>query len=228
MTRPAKNTISAMSSSTLLLDLIIAFQVACASAAPRTASVTSRGMPPAAAARNGRDRASPRREPWRRRPTADFHRIGGMRLADEALGLLRAEHAALKLQAALRILGQLIVVLRARSAEIALGVDVQPDRAENRLGEVRPQERQRHVLVQVVDAAQRGVSPRSFSRWPMSCSSAAHTSAGAAPACSARCALCSACSSCVMPSPSYSRPPFASYKPMICSITKGSSRSSRW
>ena len=67
-----------------------------------------------------------------------------------------AEHAALKPQAALRILGQLIVILRARRAEIALGIHVQPDRPENRLGEVGPQERQGDVLVQVVDTAQRG------------------------------------------------------------------------
>jgi hypothetical protein len=83
-------------------------------------------------------------------------RNAGVRLADEARGLLRSEHAALELEAALRILGQLRVIVGTGCAQIALRVDVQADRPENRLREAGPQERQRDILVEVVDAAQRG------------------------------------------------------------------------
>jgi hypothetical protein len=47
------------------------------------------------------------------------------------------------------------VVPRVDPAQVALGVDVQLDRVEHRVGEEAAQERQREVLVRVVDAAQR-------------------------------------------------------------------------
>src|SRR5688572_23021415 len=152
---PAKNTTSVMSSSTSRLDLIIAFQVACASAAPRTASVTSRG--------NGAEHCLEVREIRRDRagnlrrvvPEPNLHRVGSKGLADEALGVGGAEHPALELQAALRILGQPAVVVGARGAKVAFRIDMEPDGLDHHLGEMSAQERQRGVLVLVVYAAQR-------------------------------------------------------------------------
>ena len=47
-----------------------------------------------------------------------------------------------------------VVVPGVDLAQVALGVDVQLDRVEHRVGEQAAQERQREVLVRVVDAAQ--------------------------------------------------------------------------
>src|SRR5688500_2303364 len=66
---PARKVTSVRSSSTSLLDFTMAFQVACARAAPRTARVTSSGMQ-VAWLRNGQGPGSLRRRPWRHRPTA--------------------------------------------------------------------------------------------------------------------------------------------------------------
>src|SRR5688500_14901904 len=107
VTRPAANTTSVMSNSTSRLDLSIAFQVACASAAPRTARVTSSGT--------AADRAQDGGEMGEARgrgaghlggvvPQPHAHRFVGKRLADEALRFLGREHTALQFQAALGIL----------------------------------------------------------------------------------------------------------------------------
>src|SRR5687768_4870151 len=147
-----------MSNSTSRLDLIMAFQVACASAAPRTASVTSSGTAGDRAqdgfemAQAGRRRAG---HLGRVVPQPHAYRFGGERLADEALGVVRREHAALQFQAALGVLRQRLAVTWPGGAQVALRVHVQADRAEHRLWKYLAQERQRHVLVLVVHAAQR-------------------------------------------------------------------------
>ena len=56
-------------------------------------------------------------------------------------------------EAALGIGGQRIVISGPRGAEVTLGIDVQANRLEHVVGEQRAQERQREVLVDVVDAA---------------------------------------------------------------------------
>src|ERR671911_2661070 len=158
VTSPAVNTTSVMSNSTSRLDLIMAFQVACASAAPRTASVTSSGTA-GDRAQDGFEMA----EGGRRRaghlggvvPQPHAHRFSGERLADEALGVLRRKYAALKFQAALGVFRQRLAVTRPGGAKVALRVDMQPDRSEHRLRKYLAQERQRHVLVLVVHTAQR-------------------------------------------------------------------------
>jgi hypothetical protein len=79
---------------------------------------------------------------------------------------------------------------------------VQADRAEHRFRERRPQERQRHVLVQVVLAAQRRRLAAVVDQVADVVQQRGADQLGAAPSCSARCALCSACSSWLTPSPS--------------------------
>ena len=87
-------------------------------------------------------------------PLAQHDRVARRRLGDEGACLASVEHAALQGEAALRIVGQARVVAVVGLAEIALGVDVQLDRVEHRVGEQAAQERQGEVLVRVVDAAQ--------------------------------------------------------------------------
>src|SRR5918995_5137494 len=113
VTSPAVNTTSVMSNSTSRLDLIMAFQVACASAAPRTARVTSSGTA-GDRAQDGFEMA----QAGRRRaghlggvvPQPHAHRFGGERLADEALGVLRREYATLQFEATLRVFRQCLAV----------------------------------------------------------------------------------------------------------------------
>ena len=87
-------------------------------------------------------------------PLAQQHRVAGARLVEEAGRLLGGERRPLQREAALRIVGQARVVARIGRAQVALGVDVQLDRHQHRIRQQAAQERQREVLVGVVDAAQ--------------------------------------------------------------------------
>src|SRR5205809_4259434 len=86
-------------------------------------------------------------------PAPHSYGVGGERLRHEGIGLASREGAALQLQAALRILGQGFVVRGLQRAQRALRVDVQPDRLDHGGREERAKERDRVVLVLVVDAA---------------------------------------------------------------------------
>ncbi len=77
-------------------------------------------------------------------------------------GLGVSEDAALQFEAALGVGRKLRPVLSAvdgqspsAGAEVALGIDMQPDRLEHRIVEKAAQERQSDVFVTIVDAAQR-------------------------------------------------------------------------
>ena len=78
----------------------------------------------------------------------------GTGLGDEGRGRRAVEHAALQGEAALRVRREPPVITAVDVAQVALGVDVQLDRVEHGVGEQAAQERQREVLVRVVDAAQ--------------------------------------------------------------------------
>src|SRR5256885_333065 len=88
-------------------------------------------------------------------PTPPTRRGPRARLRDEGVRLFGAERTALQLQRPLAVIRQRVVVAGARRAQVALGIDVAADRAEHAFGEQPAQERDREVLVGVVDAAQR-------------------------------------------------------------------------
>ena len=117
-------------------------------------------------ARPGRGSAraagSARPAAWRGRPTvAGARRLREYGSALNAAASRLAEDPALELEAALRIDRQRGPVLGADDravaarAQVALGVDVQADRLQHGRTEQVAQERQRDVLVTVVDPAQR-------------------------------------------------------------------------
>ena len=157
--------ISAVSSALSLPELMSAFHEAWSRAPNRTAPTTvqlsvsrhgsGRVAQAAARARKwasdgvARSACLARSSHWR---SITASRAAGR--AMKALGLRGVEHAALQREAALRVVRQPLVVVVVGLAEIALGVDVQLDRVEHRVGEQAAQERQGEVLVGVVDAAQ--------------------------------------------------------------------------
>ena len=141
-----------------------AFQPAWRRPAPRTASVTPSESSISEVRRAARLPAWHEVRERRRRRAGDLGEVvpqahvaprPRVRLRDERVGFSRREHAALQHEAALRVGRQRVVVVGARRAQVALGVDVQLDRREHVVVEQPAQERQRGVLVQVVDAAQR-------------------------------------------------------------------------
>ena len=88
-------------------------------------------------------------------PFAQPHRCASAALGDESLGLPLVEDAALQPERALGVVGQRGEIARPHGAQVALGVHVQLDGVEDRITEQPAQERQRAVLVDVVDTVQR-------------------------------------------------------------------------
>src|SRR6185369_1036107 len=160
--------ISAVSSAWSLPALMSAFHDAWRRAAKRTAATTDQLSAGAMSARLADERAGGgaveevrerrRREPGLLGevvPMAQHHRVARPGPGEELRRGVVGEDAALQRQAALRVRRQPIVVGGVDVAEVALGVDVQPDRLEHVVRKQPAQERQREVLVGVVDAAQR-------------------------------------------------------------------------
>jgi hypothetical protein len=86
-------------------------------------------------------------------PAPQRDRTQGSRLSCERCSGRCIVAAALQRQASLRIRRQRVVIVGLGGAEVALGIDVQPDRLEDVVVEQRAQERQRRILMYVVDAA---------------------------------------------------------------------------
>src|SRR6185369_464828 len=160
--------ISAVSSAWSLPALMSAFHDAWRRAAKRTAATTDQLSAGAMSARSADERAGcgavEEMGERRRResgllgevvPVAQHHRVARAGQGEERGGTVVVEDAALQCEAALRVRGQPRVVAAVDLAEVTLGVDVQLDRVEHAVREEPAQERQRVVLVGVVDAAQR-------------------------------------------------------------------------
>src|SRR6185369_810430 len=163
--------ITAVSRALSLLDLTSAFQLACSRAPNSTAATTgqvrviqcpasqlaciSQGAAARALQVVGQRR---RREPRCLGlvvPDPQPYGLHGTTLADESFSLPRTENAALQRQRPLRIVGQGGEVTGPDHAQVALGIDVQLDRLDHGVAEQAAQERQRAVLVNVIDALQR-------------------------------------------------------------------------
>src|SRR6185295_10581112 len=160
--------ISAVSSALSSPALISAFHDAWRRAPKRTAATIGQVSASVIAPRSPDERAGlgPVEEVGERRrreigllgevvPLAQHDRVACTRLGEKRGGGSVVEDAALQRKAALRIGGEALVVRGVDVAQVALGVDVQPDRIEHAGGKEPAQERQRVVLVGVVDAAQR-------------------------------------------------------------------------